>query len=118
MTTERQQFEVPLASGERLSVPVQEEIGSFILHRRVSNARVVQDGWAVTHKASGLRVWTTEALEQAQKVAHWLDEKKHIPAEEMECLYWRDALDPAELTRLIAELQEIAPRYDAPLFRS
>ncbi len=93
------------AKGPR-TVPVMGFVGGFAVHQAVEAA----GGWTVTHVATGKKIWTTEELHGAIRVATYLDTAKIIPEDKMGAEQWRANLSEPDRSRLIEDLSMLAPR--------
>ncbi len=103
-------FECTLADGKKLRVVADAYVGGFGIHHRIFGGRMIDDGWSVSHMASGRLVWTVEHREDALKVAQWLHLKKVMPADAAAFAKWSEKHTTADHAKLVEKLSSIAPR--------
>lgn len=97
--------------GQKITIGSEGTVGGWSVHRIINDKVAKGPGYAVTHRATGLRVWTTESFDTALRVAQFLDRSKMIPDDPAEVYRWKDELTPVGRAEIILRLTEIAPRY-------
>ena len=95
---------------EQVAVEPEAVIGHYAVHKAISHRTPVGPGYTVTHRASGLAVWHVRAYSGALAVAKHLDERQLLPETAGAVLAWKENLTAMERTKLVWQLQQIAPR--------
>jgi len=112
---------VRLSSGRTLSVEAEAVYGLYAVHQWVTPLALRHFGYAVTHRPSGISVWSVDTFASALKVARHLDEAKALPADAIafehlmqEAHASKDSPERRMLAKLTAELTQIAPKVVVP----
>jgi len=100
-----------LTTGRQMRIAPPIRFGQYAAHPRVRSGEMSGPGWTVTHVGTGCLIWHVETESEAIQVAAWLDQNgPRIPEGKTEAQQWRQQLSASERTKLIAQLQQIAPR--------
>lgn len=108
-------LEVVLITGKRVRVVAECVIGPYAIHPKLWGGEPHEgNGWAITHRESGLCVYSTNTQEDARKVAHWLEDNNTMPTDVHEFVAWRNKLTAKERTDILAGIMRVAPRHHTP----
>lgn len=110
----REAIEVPLVNEQTALIVVDKSIGAFAIHQRVYGGAAVGPGWSVSHRTTGMLIWTTKEQYEAVQVAVWLHDQQIIPMGRDETLVWKSKLGAKAHAALTAQLAAVAPRYIPP----
>lgn len=86
-------------------------IGPYAIHGRIKDGAASGPGWTITHRSTGKAVWHVLEYADAIKVAQWLDNERVMPESREEAFTWIAKRLPSEQTKLMVQLQHIAPRH-------
>lgn len=119
---DRSRVLVRLTNGRMVSVEAVSSFGDYAVHPWVTPVLVAQqNGFTVTHRPSGLSIWSVRTYVEALRVANHLNDSNALPADPLalEHLLQEAHVVPAsdtmkKFTALRAELEKIAPRIVPP----